>query len=172
MELTPLFIDAEAPGDDLAVVQRWAANYETDLDDSDKNDFREVVARRPTVKAMNFSDYDHDGRASEFFLQTNVLPCGKPYGVVIGVSKSNPKLHVLGSADQPDQPLVLPRFIWEAFSSARGSIEKVAWICDDHAAEEETTISLRNTSKGIRAVQRTFSCPRFPGQRPTKEDRF
>jgi hypothetical protein len=46
------------------------------------------IAKRPPVQLMYFGDYDHDGAATEFYLQTDAVPCGKSYGVVIGVWKS------------------------------------------------------------------------------------
>jgi len=50
---------------------------------------------------MDFVDYAHDGRATEFFLQTGSLSCGKRAGVVIGISETNRRLHVFGSAKNP-----------------------------------------------------------------------
>ncbi len=50
---------------------RFEPNYEMDFKASEKDDFRDVVARRPVVKIMDFIDYDHDGRRSEFYLKTD-----------------------------------------------------------------------------------------------------
>ena len=65
---------------------------------------------------MEFIDYDHDGRRSEFYLKTDTLPCGKSVGVVVGVSRSNQKLHIFGTVSKPTQHLLLQKGIWEALS--------------------------------------------------------
>jgi len=51
---------------------------------------------------MNFADYDHDGQATEFFLQTESLPCGKRAGIVVGLSRINEHLHGFGSFRNPN----------------------------------------------------------------------
>ena len=70
LELTPLFENADVNLGNIAIVQRWKPNYEMDFKASEKDDFRDVVARRPVAKIMDFIDYDHDGRRSEFYLKT------------------------------------------------------------------------------------------------------
>jgi hypothetical protein len=154
----------------MAILQRWEPNYETDFEASGEDDFLDVVSRRPIAKIMDFIDYDHDGQRSEFFLQTSTLPCGKRLGVVVGVSGSNQKLHAFGTATKPAEDLVLQKDIWEAFSHAQGPIEVVDWPCGDHGSDEETTVRLEHTNKGIDGVRRTFACPRYPGQHPIREE--
>ena len=81
LRLTPFFGEHHA-----AVLQRWATDEDQDFKLSERDDFGKMVAnKRPTVRVMNFADYDHDGRATEFYLQTEVAPCGKSVGVVIGL---------------------------------------------------------------------------------------
>lgn len=129
-----------------------------------------MVGRRPVVKIMDLVDYDHDGQRSEFFLQTDTLPCGKRVGVVIGVSTSNPKLHVSGTVGRPSQALVLQRDIWEALSHAPGPIEVVDWPCGDHGSDIETTVILDYTRIGIDGVRKAFACPRQAGQQPISRE--
>ncbi|MGA2588929.1 MAG: hypothetical protein ABSH32_03355 [Bryobacteraceae bacterium] len=170
LELTQLFKGADVNLGEIAVLQRWEPNYETDFEASQKNDFLDVVARRSIVKIMEFIDYDHDGQRSEFFLQTDTLPCGKRLGVVVGVSNSNQKLHVFGTATKPTEGLLLEKGAWEALSRAQGPIEIVEWPCGDHGSDEETTVRLEYTDKGIDGVRHTFACPRYPGQHPIRDE--
>ncbi|HWF08491.1 MAG TPA: hypothetical protein VG297_08500 [Bryobacteraceae bacterium] len=169
LDLTPLFAGAEINVGDIAVLPRWPTE-ENDFAASEKEGFAEIVARRPTVKVMDFADYDHDGRRTEFYLKTDTLPCGKNVGVVVGMSKSNPRLHVFGSVYKPNEPLVLQKHVWEALSRARGTVEVEDWPCGDHGAEQGTSVRIRATNKGIDAVRRTHECPVVPGQTPLAQE--
>src|ERR1035438_7729943 len=91
LRLTPLF-DGESPTEDrVSVVQRWLPDYDKDFQYSSMEGFPGVVSKRPVVQVMHFADYEHNGLGSEFYLQTESLPCGKSVGVVIGVSRKNPR---------------------------------------------------------------------------------
>jgi hypothetical protein len=122
LRLTPFFSDFDGE----AIVQRWQADYKNDFKNSEREDFPIVVSRRPTVQLMYFSDYDHDGWETEFYLQTKALPCGKSYGIVIGLSKRDPRLHVFGTASNPIKPLPMQKREWEALRNASAPIE--GWI--------------------------------------------
>jgi len=155
LRLTPLF--GEHPA---AVVQRWAADDERDFKLSERDDFERIVGKRPTVKAMNFADYDHDGKSTEFYLQTEAAPCGKSLGVVIGLSTSNPRLHAFGTVSNPDKALVLQKREWEALRDASSAPLKVLdWACGDHGASTETALELRWSTQGIDGVRREYTCP-------------
>lgn len=159
LALTPLFEEGEGPANDaLAVVQRWPADYDTDFDLSKRQDFPAIVAKRPITQVMHFADYDHDGRANEFYLQTGAGPCGHTGGVVIGVSKRNPRLHAFGTASKPDKPLHMGEHAWQVLRNASGPIDVLAWACGDHASDTQTTLRLRWTPAGIDGSRRTFSC--------------
>jgi hypothetical protein len=153
LKLNPLF--RESSGD--AVLQRHTADFEHDFPES--SEFAVAVSKRPAVRIMNFGDYDHDGEKTEFFLQTETLPCGKSLGVVVGVSKSDAKLHAFASSDNPERPLYLQRREWNALRDARTApVALVDWRCGDHGAEEETEVILRWSIDGITGLRRTFSC--------------
>lgn len=155
LRLTPLF--AEYSG---AVVQRWAADDDQDFKLSARHDFETMVNKRPTVQVMNFADYDHDGKSTEFYLQTDSEPCGKSVGVVIGLSISTPRLHVFGTASNPRKPLYMQKREWEALRNASTAPVKVLdWPCYDHGAETETELELEWSSEGIDGVRREYSCP-------------
>jgi hypothetical protein len=155
LHLTPFF--TEEP---QAVVQRWPANDRTDFKLSEREDFPKLVSKRPIVQAMHFADYDHDGKATEFYLQTEAQPCGKSTGVVIGLSTSNSRLHIFSSESTPGKPLYLQRREWEALRQARsGSAKIVDWLCGDHGAETQTELELRWSANGIDGVRREYTCP-------------
>jgi hypothetical protein len=158
LALTPLFGHDDLPFDPPeAIVQRWE-QLQGDTETSDARQFAGRVHARPVVSAMNLADYDHDGRSTEFFLQTGVLPCGKIMGVVIGLSPGNPRLHAFGSALHPGQPLYLQKSQWDALRSSAGPVRVMDWRCGDHGAGTETEIELQATGAGIRATRREFEC--------------
>lgn len=144
---------------DRVIVQRWEPDYEKDGKDSELEDFTALVSKRPTVQVMYFADYDHDGWKSEFYLQTAVEPCGKSVGVVIGVSKQHQRLHPIGTASNPQNPLYMQKKAWEALRDASRPIETVTWLCGDHGAETETRFRLHWTSRGIAGSRLTYDCP-------------
>lgn len=156
LPLTPLFT-GEAPSEG-AVIQRWGIDYDKDFKDSKRRDFPLLVSKRPTVQVMHLGDYDHTGWKNEFYVQSEAFAC-KADGFVVGVSKRNPRLHVVGTASSPGKPLYLNYREWEALRGASGPIEVLDWECGDHGAEVETTVRLRWASNGIAVSQRTYTCP-------------
>lgn len=155
LHLTPLFGDER---DQLATVERWPV-YDADYGNQQNAWFPASVSRRPAVEVMHFKDYDHDGHATEFYLETESGPCAKSTGVVVGVSSDNPKLHALGTASHPDAPLYLRDTEWEALRKASAAVEVEDWTCGDHGADMETTVELYWTGQGIDGVRRNYSCP-------------
>ena len=155
LHLTPLF--GEHPA---AVVQHWPVDDEKDFKLSERNDFARIVSQRPTVKVMNFADYDHGGRSTEFYLQTEAAPCGKSLGVVIGLSKSDPMLHVFGTVSNPKRPLYLQKHEWEALREASSVPVKILdWACGDHGSPNEMEVELVWSAQGIDGVRREYTCP-------------
>jgi hypothetical protein len=152
LALTPLFegvIDSE----NQAVLQRWELR-ESDSESIDAN----TVRSRPTTQVMNFADYDHDGESTEFLLQIFSASCGKRMKVAVGVSKSQPYLHVFGTAEHPNTPLVLKESNWRSLLDSITAAEVIAWQCGDHGAQTETRITLRTDGAGIHATQREYDC--------------
>lgn len=155
LHLTPLF--TEEP---QAVLQRWPANDETDFKLAERDDFPKLVSQRQTVQVMHFGDYDHDGSETEFYLQTDAAPCGKSAGVVIGISKSNPRLHVFGTASNPGKPLYLFKWEWDALrNTASGTTKVMDWRCGDHGADIQTELELHWSAQGISGMRREYTCP-------------
>lgn len=117
------------------------------------------MAKRPTVQAIHFSDYHHDGQKTEFYLQTDAGPCGHTSGMVIGVSKINPRLHAFGTASNPRRPQFLEEHEWEDLSKATHPIEVVDSYCGDHGSDTESTVRLGWTAAGITVSTRDWTCP-------------
>jgi hypothetical protein len=155
LHLTPLFGDEP---NQTATVERWPV-YDADYGNQKNDWFPASVSRRPAVHVMHFGDYDHDGHATEFYLETESGPCGKSTGFVVGVSADNPKLHAFGTASHPDAPLYLRQREWEALRKATAAVDVEDWACGDHGAEMETTVELYWTGQGIDGLRKDYSCP-------------
>ncbi len=150
--LTPFFDGESPPGAAGAFLQRWAPG---DSDYKNKPSMR-MIAQRSVVTLMNFQDYDHDGNATEFFLPTQTSPCGHTAGFVVGISENNSHLHVFGSAQSPDEPLILSPGEWQAL--AKGIPSAVNVLCGDHGSETETDLELHASKAGIIVTPHVFSC--------------
>lgn len=158
LSLTPLFsyLD-DSPGPARAVLRRWDIQ-ETDYEDLEKPEFAKLVQNRPVARIMNFADYDHDGRSTEFILQIGTLPCGKQMSVVVGISKNNPRLHAFTSAINTKQPLILQAQQWESLPAAKGPVRTISWQCGDHGSEEEEEVELKAHNGKIHVIQATYAC--------------
>jgi hypothetical protein len=169
--ITPLF--QQLPMADIAgaLLQRWKPDYDRDLDLVEEPNFAAVVAKRPVVRIMDFQDYNHDGQSTEFYLQTETLPCEKSAGIVIGVSKDNPVLHVFGTALNPGRPLMMKKFEWEALPGASGPVRLTDWHCGDHGSETTTVVELSSSATGVDGNRLTYACTADdkPGQLISKE---
>jgi hypothetical protein len=158
LHVTPLFEEEFGGTGRVAILQRWPADDDKDFSASQKPDFVATVSKRPTVQIMHFADYDHDRDATEFYLQTEAAPCGKSMGVVLGISKANPRLHAFGTVPAPNKPLYLHRHEWEALRDAQEPVEVLDWPCRDHGSDTQTTLLLRWSSDGISGSRREFTC--------------
>ena len=159
LDLSKLFTgDMDGPADAGEVVLRRWDVHEEDLDDSRSPGFVARVRARPTATVMRFGDYDHDGKATEFVFQVGTLPCGKKMSVVIGVSDSNPRLHVFGAAQNPDKPLILQASHWEALLGAKSPVKVVDWKCGDHGSDRETELQLSADKNGIHVSRTEYEC--------------
>lgn len=166
LDLAPFFDADLVEAGGLAVVQRWEPDYDKDYDAAERRDFPALVAQRRTAQVMYFADYEHDGWGSEFYLQTESGPCGHRSGVVIGVSKSHPRLHAVGTVAMPGKPLYLREHEWEALRRASGPIEVVDSACGDHGAETEIRLWLRWAPEGVDGTRREYAC--MPNSKPGK----
>lgn len=157
LELTPFFDEVLYPGH--AVLRRWEPQ-EQDLKKakSEPQAFLTQVRSRPLVMVMRFADYNHDENSTEFFLQTDVEPCGKITGIVVGVTPILPRLHAFGTALHPDKPLIMQKREWEALLNSSGPTDVLDWPCWDHGSEIESDLALSTANGAIRAIRREFEC--------------
>ena len=158
LPITPLFYEQFTGEGRIALIQRWQPDTRKDFKLSQRADFPTLVRKRPSVQVMHFADYDHDGWATEFYLQTEALPGGKSAGVVIGVSRKNPRLHALATTSKPANPLRMQKIAWEALRESSGSVDVVTWPCGDHGANSETITRIHCSPDGIEGVRREFDC--------------
>jgi hypothetical protein len=114
----------------------------------------EELQRRPVVKIMNIADYDHDGRATEFVLQTAAGPCFHTYAVLVGLERANDKLHVFHDAEGD---ITISPGEWE---KVRVSLPRsfVGVPCGDHGATEEARTRVWRDTNGLRTATTTRKC--------------
>jgi hypothetical protein len=124
----------------------------------DFSGLRAELTKRPLVKVMDFADYDHDGQATEFFIQAEVQSCGHRNGIVIGVSKANPHLHAFGTASHPNRPLQLEPWEWEKLKDSAMPERMMDVKCGDHGQEFFLELELAATPGGIRKITRQYEC--------------
>lgn len=158
LPLNPLF-EADLPEySGKAVVQRWAVTKQ-DTESGETGLNAASVQKRPPVKLMTFGDYDHDGHATEFFLQTTTSPCSKRLGVMIGISQENGRLHAFPAGQHSAKPLVLSKQAWDSLLKSAKPPEIIEVPCGDHGAEAETAVQLSAVAGRIEGRERTYSCP-------------
>lgn len=113
---------------------------------------------RAVAPIMTFADYDHDGRATEFLLAVDSMPCGHVPTIVVGIDKKNPKLHAFSSAEKPEEPLTLERpGDWDKVK-AKVPVDLTEIPCGDHAAEIETHVTVSIDDAGVHANKTTKKC--------------
>ncbi len=156
LELTPLF-DEVPTGQGMAVVQRWKPQ-EKDFTDLEAVGFESKAHSRPVVTIMKLEDFNHDGQATEFFLQNGTEPCGKATGIVVGLTPKKPHLHAFGTALNPDKPLTMKIWEWKALLASAHTGEILDWRCWDHGSDGETDIELSVSKGDILGIRREFSC--------------
>ncbi len=162
LPLTPLFTERENPaaaeGFDEAALQRWPVL------DTDHERFKvgppieKEIASRKSVQIMKIADYNHDGQASEFVLQIGTEPCGHSDTVLIGVTSKHPTLHVFASAEEPGEPLITERRVWEKLLTSKGKAIVTVLTCGDHGSETEIDAELRADAKGLHDASLTYEC--------------
>jgi len=161
MELSPLFGQFDGPSDvdGLATLIRWPI-LESDASRENKDDPTLVaeIERRPAPMVMRFADYDHDGAETEFLLPVGTLPCAKVQYAAIGVSATNPHLHVLGSAAHPDAMLAMPLPAWHALLVKPGGSTVLLLACGDHGSDRRSELTVSAGKDGIHAHERDYSC--------------
>lgn len=147
---------------DMAL-QHWPV-YEADSERYSVAMDMEVARKRPAVPILEFDDYDHDGRATEFIIDHGSTPCMAHETMVVGSTVREAKPHLLTLKGHPDTPLVLNgRWQWEAIRDAsraqlsRG-IELVQSVCGNHGSGAEYTYVVRQIGDEFEVTARTYLC--------------
>jgi hypothetical protein len=157
LSITAMF--EETDRERIAVIQRWPDSLDDQEQAADRSDWPSVVAKRAPVTIMNLRDYEHDGQPDQFYLQTSAGPCGIRAGVVIGVSKRNPKLHAISTVLHPDKPLIMRNIVWRGLRLSRGVAETLELTCGEKGADFAIRVRLTWTPKGLTGLRRTLGCP-------------
>jgi hypothetical protein len=109
----------------------------------------------------------------EFVLHTE-SEAGHRYGVVVGVSASNPHLHDFGTALHPDVPLVVQAPEWgdlQRRADMNVPVRVPDWNCGDHGATTETELELEPTARGASVIKREYACGKEPRQLIREENK-
>lgn len=158
LRLKDFFLDGYFIVTPLPILRRWDTK-DSDYDDKDKPGFVDMVKQRPLAQIMKFADYDNDGRATEFFIQTGSIACGKRVGIIVGISRDNPHLHAFSSAKNTKEPLLLYDHQWEALSRSQGRpVRVIDWSCGDHGSDTNVELELKAVKGKIFIKRRTYQC--------------
>jgi hypothetical protein len=173
LDLTPLFSNEDNGPDSDARLRRWPM-IEGDRDETFRIDgleaggaaasraFVNKVHARADVPVLEVADYDRDGWATEFILQTAALPCGKKQSILVGVSKNQPRLHAFGTAEHPRRPLELYVRQWEELRTAKLPLQLDMWSCGDHGSERQSNMTVSIDARGMHALREQLGCPDSP----------
>ncbi|WP_257456915.1 hypothetical protein [Archangium lipolyticum] len=154
--LTPLFENLAMKVDEpKAMLRRWAPREGDDEIHPDK--LMGVLGRRKSLRAMELGDYDHDGQAREFVLQTNAFICGLREAVLIGYDRRDGRVRALGTAEHPEKPLVLEPETWAELLKSK-QVERVEMECGDHGSEIRDVMRVSADDKGLHATLDRYPC--------------
>ncbi|OYQ35969.1 hypothetical protein CHU95_06865 [Niveispirillum lacus] len=125
----------------------------------DEGKFLKTVDRRPAITLMRFADYDRDGRSSEFLLQTDVEPGGKPLYAAIGLPAGRERLDFLRSTGHPERALMLNARAWAALRDQSGAAVVAHRACGDRGDETQSDYILSADTGKISVKLRETTCP-------------
>jgi hypothetical protein len=121
------------------------------------------IQERPAIRLLEFVDYDHDGRATEFLLPVSTGdPCFQDRAVVVGISRSKPRLHAFSTVERPRKPLTF-FFSRHGFGELAKAphdtwVEASVFRCGSHGSTIEVVTEVRWDDDGLHRRQRTFGC--------------
>jgi hypothetical protein len=139
-----------------AYLVRWPASgadfeHTPSLDD---------LGGRRSASVMQFADYEHDGRATQFkVLIWNFAPCAVGrLAIVVGVDRRNKKLHALSAMESPDKALTLRSESWEQVRM-HVPTTVIENACGDHGSiVEDSTHVWVDGSGRLHAVNKQRNC--------------
>lgn len=160
LDLSPLFAGSDLTDHEgNAVLPRWPIlDEDTHRLVADDATLAAEIRARPPVPVIKPVDYDRDGLAQEFLIQTDVQPGGKRFYVAVGVNRTTGRLDWLRSTARPDRPLVLNWAVWQALAKGAQNIDVVRWDCGDHGSEVLETYRLSGKAGRVDVRLRTFAC--------------
>jgi hypothetical protein len=160
LHLTPLMGEEiyDSPGrfhKGKAILVRWPA---TGPDFEHVPSLTDLGARR-SASVMQFADYDHDGRATEFkVLIWNFAPCAEGrLAIIVGIDRKNTKLHAFSAAGSPATPMTLTSESWEEVRS-HVPTTVVESGCGNHGSTTEYSSSVWVDGHGLHIVNRQRNC--------------
>lgn len=153
--LSPLFGSPSDKEEPKAMLRRWQPREGDDSIHPDK--LSGVLGRRKSLRAMELGDYDHDGQAREFVLQTSAYGCGMREAVLIGYDRRDGHVRALGTAEHPEKPLVLEPETWAELLKSK-QLERVEQECGDHGSEVRDVMRVSADDKGLHATLDRYAC--------------
>lgn len=153
--LSPLFGATSEKDGPKAMLRRWAPREGDEYIHPDK--LMGVLGRRKSLRAMDLGDYDHDGQAREFVLQTSAFGCGMREAVLIGFDRRDGHVRALGTAEHPEKPLVLEPETWAELLKAK-QVERVEQECGDHGSEVRDVMRVSADDQGLHATLDRYPC--------------
>ena len=146
LALAPLFEGRDEPA---AVLRRYDAEAWYAAGEAGRE-------KLPSLPVMKISAY---GPATAgFVLQTGSWSCGHQPSVLVGVSRQRDEPHAVGTAEHPDQPVVLERQAsWQELRE-KGRVESIETACGDHGSELEHVVSLRADAAGLHGSWADYAC--------------
>ncbi|MET0404426.1 MAG: hypothetical protein ABW123_18585 [Cystobacter sp.] len=156
LPLTPLFEDpATGVPRARALLRGWAVSpRDGGLPESQ---WAQALQGRKRARAMVLGDYDHDGQAHEFVLQTQALTCGMREAVLIGLDQREGRLRALSTTEHPERPLVMAPETW-AKLRASTRVVSVETPCGDHGSRMETVMRVHADGRGLHATRERYEC--------------
>lgn len=160
LELGPLFDELPANASAGLAGMQWRPfkASDTDADRPDAAAWLDDILRRPGPRVMQMADYDHDGVASEFLIQTSTGPCGHTDYVAVGVSKANPRLHAFGTIAHPDGALQMPGQAWQALLTGTKPQRVTVWPCGDHGSDTHDELDVSARAGAIAVTAFRYEC--------------
>jgi hypothetical protein len=110
---------------------------------------RALLPKRPVLK---LADYDRDGAPTELVLQVEAIDSSTYPSVLVGLDPRTRRLWAYGTAEHPEEPLVLIRpSLWRTLLDSAAS-DLVETHCGDHGSEQEDVLHLSADRAGLQAA--------------------
>ncbi|CAN5638923.1 hypothetical protein BH10PSE14_BH10PSE14_00150 [soil metagenome] len=161
MDLKPIFGRFQYPDADKLEGKAWLQRRAMKLSDIERAGpaFLAEVSKRPITTIMKFADYDRDGHATEFLIQVGTFGGGVRLFAGVGVSKRDPHLHALSSAEKPGVPVEMQYRPWRTLLTASKPTRLTTWQCDDHSSAVQQDLIVWARRGDIHFKEILLRCP-------------